>query len=192
MYIKDWKNDVFTIPNLLSMFRILLIPVYIHMYLNANRPLEYVAAASILAVSCITDAIDGKIARRFHMVSHIGKLLDPVADKLTQLTLTICLSIKYPVLNPVLAIFIIKESFQLIAVIVNLKQGKALPGALMAGKVCTTVLFISLIILVLFPQIPVLFVDFIAFIDGGLLLISFACYLGAYLGSQTSIQDIEP
>ena len=76
--------------------------------------------------------------------------------------------------------------------IVNLKQGKALPGALMAGKVCTTVLFISLIILVLFPQIPVLFVDFIAFIDGGLLLISFACYLGAYLGSHTSIQDIEP
>lgn len=192
MYIKDWKKDVFTIPNLLSIFRILLIPVYIHMYLNANKPLEYVAAACILAVSCITDAIDGKIARRFDMVSYIGKLLDPIADKLTQLSLTVCLSIKYPVLYPVLAIFIIKESFQLIAVIVNLKQGKALPGALMAGKICTTVLFISLIILVLFPRIPVLLVDFIALIDGMFLLLSFVCYLGAYLGSHSSIQDIEP
>lgn len=191
MIIKDWKKEVLTIPNLLSLFRLALIPVYIVIYLNANDPFQYYLAGGILAVSCLTDLIDGKIARHFNMISNLGKLLDPVADKATQFALTLCISLKQPALRPVLVLFVVKESFQLIAMLVNLRQGKALNGALMAGKVCTAVLFFSLLILVIFPMLDSLTVQIIAVIDTVFLVISFISYIFAYIGKHTKIQDIE-
>ena len=143
MFIRSWKKDIFSIPNLLSLFRLLLIPVYATLYLNATQRYQYLLAGVILAVSCLTDMIDGKIARKYNMITTLGKILDPLADKLTQLTLTICLSLKYPVLYPVLGLFVMKELFQLVLGVVFLRKGKMLPGALMAGKVCTTILFVS-------------------------------------------------
>ena len=82
MHIKDWKKEVFTIPNLLSLFRLALIPVYIYIYLGATETYQYITAGTIMAVSCLTDLIDGKVARRFNMVSTLGKILDPLADKM--------------------------------------------------------------------------------------------------------------
>ena len=81
MSIKNWKTEILTIPNLLSLFRLALIPVYISIYLGARSNSDYFLAASILAVSCLTDMIDGKIARHFNMITNLGKLLDPIADK---------------------------------------------------------------------------------------------------------------
>lgn len=191
MFIKDWKKDVFTIPNLLSLFRLVLIPVYVAIYLNAQELWEYFLAAAILAVSCLTDMIDGKIARHYNMISTLGKILDPIADKATQFTLTLCLSIKYPVLRFVLVLFIIKELFQGIAGLVNLRRGKMLPGALIAGKVCTTILFISLILLVLMPDLDESIINAIALIDTGFLTWSFISYILAYFGKNTKVQDLE-
>ena len=81
MHIRNWKKEILTIPNLLSVFRIALIPVYLNIYLDG----AYGRAAAVLAVSCLTDLVDGKIARKFNMISNVGKVLDPLADKLTQL-----------------------------------------------------------------------------------------------------------
>ena len=192
MFIKDWKKEILTIPNLLSLFRLVLIPVYVVIYLGATEPSQYFTAAAILAVSCLTDAIDGKIARHFNMISTVGKILDPVADKMTQFTLTLCLSLKYPTLRFVLLLFVIKEAFQLIAGIINLRKRKMLPGALMAGKVCTTILFVSLIALVLFPNMAAWAVNAIAIVDAVFLGISFISYILAYLGKNTKVQDIDP
>lgn len=191
MFIKDWKKEIFTIPNLLSLFRLALIPVYMTIYLNATQPREYYIAGGILALSCLTDLIDGKIARHFNMISTVGKLLDPVADKATQFTLTLCLSLEYPVLRQVLVLFVIKEAFQLIAGIISYRQGKMLPGALMAGKVCTSVLFVSLIGLVLFPDLDPGAVSLVALVDGVFLAISFVCYILAYYGKNTKVQNLE-
>lgn len=191
MFIHDWKKQVFTIPNMLSMFRIALIPVYIVIYLNAEKTEDYFIAGSILAVSCLTDMIDGKIARRFNMVSTLGKILDPIADKLTQFTLTLCLSVKYPVLRYVLLLFVVKEGFQGIVGLVHLFNGKMLPGALFAGKVCTTVLFISLIVLVFLPEMKQEFVDMIALIDTVFLAHSFVHYILAYFGKNTKVQSLD-
>lgn len=188
----NWKKEIFTIPNLLSLFRLVLIPVYITIYLHAQTPGDYLLAGSVLAVSCLTDAVDGKIARKFHMISHLGKLLDPLADKCTQLALTICLSTRYRVLLPVLALFIVKELFQLIAVIVNLRKGKALPGALFAGKLCTTVLFVSLILLVLFPNLDEGIVKGISLLNFGFLAFSFLRYILAYYGKHKLVEDLHP
>ena len=191
MFIKNWKKEILTIPNLLSLFRLLLIPVYAALYLNATERYQYYLAGLILAVSCLTDMIDGKIARKYNMVTTLGKVLDPVADKLTQLTLTVCLSMKYPVLYPVLGLFVIKELFQLVIGVFFLRKGKMLPGALMAGKVCTTVLFVSLIALVLIPQMNPTAVNCIALIDTVFLGISFVSYILAYFGKNVRVQDIE-
>ncbi len=191
MFIKDWKKEVFTIPNILSLFRLVLIPLYVTIYLNAQEPREYLLAGSILAVSCLTDAIDGKIARHFNMISTLGKILDPFADKVTQFTLIVCLSLRYPVLNPVLGLFFVKELFQLVVGFLNLRKGKMLPGALLAGKICTTVLFVSLIALVLFPEMDPLVVDGIALVDTIFLVISFVSYILAYFGRNKKVQDLE-
>ena len=191
MFMKDWKKEVFTIPNMLSLFRLVLIPVYVVIYLNATETQEYFLAAAILAVSCLTDMIDGKIARHFNMISTVGKILDPIADKATQFTLTLCLSIKYPVLRFVLVLFVVKEGFQGIAGLINLRRGKILPGALLAGKICTTVLFISLILLVLMPELSETVVNAIAIIDFLFLAISFISYILAYYGKHTKVQDMD-
>ena len=190
MFIRSWKKDIFSIPNLLSLFRLLLIPVYATLYLNATQRYQYLLAGVILAVSCLTDMIDGKIARKYNMITTLGKILDPLADKLTQLTMTICLSLKYPVLYPVLGLFVMKELFQLVLGVVFLRKGKMLPGALMAGKVCTTILFVSLIALVLMPNIPPVAVKAIAVIDALFLIISFVSYAMAYFGKNVKVQDI--
>lgn len=190
MFINDWKKDVFTIPNLLSLLRLILIPVYVAIYLNANNQREHFISAGILTISCLTDMIDGQIARRFNMISTLGKILDPLADKLTQLTLIVCLSVKYPVLRLVLVLFVFKEGFQFIAGVVNLCHGKMLPGALPAGKVCTGILFASLIIFVLIPDIKAEYVRIIGIIDIFFLSYSFLCYIFAYIGKNAKVQDL--
>ena len=191
MIIKNWKKEIFTIPNILSMFRLLLIPVYVVIYLNAEQAVDYYLAAGILAVSCLTDMIDGQIARRFNMKSKLGMLLDPIADKATQFTLTICLAIRYPVLWVVAVLIFFKELFQLIAIAVSYRKGKMLAGALLPGKICTTVLFLSLIIMVMIPTLPANVVTVIAIIDTVFLLISFFAYVFAYFGKNKKIYNIE-
>lgn len=191
MPIRDWKKEICTIPNLLSVFRLLLIPVYIYIYLNATEAYHYAIAAGILAVSCLTDLIDGKIARKFNMISHVGKLLDPIADKATQFALIICLSVSFPALKALLALFVIKESFQLIETIMNLRRGKALDGALLSGKISTTVLFIGLIILVLCPWLDEKIIWFITGVCGIFMLIAFIDYIRAFCGKDKKVHDLK-
>lgn len=190
MFIKNWKKDVFTIPNILSMFRLVLIPVYVTIYLNAAVMEDYFLAGAILAVSCITDLVDGKVARHFNMISSLGKVLDPIADKATQFTLTLCLSIRHPVLRPVLILFVIKELFQGIVGLIHLRRGQMLPGALLAGKICTTILFVSLILLVLMPNLKASIVNTIALVDTCFLTWSFVAYILAYFGKNRKIEDL--
>lgn len=191
MFIKDWKKEIWTIPNLLSLFRIALIPVYIIIYLNPRSDADYYIAAGILAVSCLTDLIDGKIARHFNMISKVGKILDPLADKLTQLSLILCLTMKYPILWYLVGLFVIKESYQLIAGGINLKKGKMLKGALISGKICTTILFISLILMVMLPGLPDSAVFAIFIIDMGFMLISFSEYLVTYFKRENKFQALD-
>lgn len=190
--IKDWKKEIFTIPNLLSLFRLVLIPIYIIIYINADEASDYFLAAAILAVSCLTDLVDGKIARQFNMISNLGKVLDPIADKATQFTLIVCLTVKYPTLLPMVVLFVIKESFQLIAGLLTLRKGKMLTGALISGKVCTTVLFISLILMVLLPEMSSETIRIITVVDCIFMVISFVDYARTYYKQGSKIQDIKP
>lgn len=192
MFKKDWKKDIFTIPNVLSLFRLALIPVYIVIYLNAVETGEswgFFLSAAILAVSCLTDLIDGQIARRFNMMTTLGKFLDPVADKATQFTLIVCLAIRYPVLLYLIGLFVVKESFQLIAGAFKWRKGKILNRALFSGKICTTVLFVSLIFMVLVPTLSEKTVTIITVVDSVFMIISFVHYVLAYCGKVKKAFD---
>ena len=190
MFIKNWKNEILTIPNLLSLFRLALIPVYVRIYVNAATDSSYLQAGALMTISCLTDIIDGRIARQFNMISKVGKVLDPLADKLTQLALILCLTARYSVLYPLLALFLVKELFQLFLFLFHIRRGKALSGALPAGKVCTSILFISLIALVLLPRMDPRVVNGIVLTDLAFLLNAFLCYCLAYFGKHRKIQDL--
>lgn len=191
MFIKDWKKEVFTIPNILSLFRLILIPIYIVIFLNAKDASDYYLAAGILAVSCLTDLIDGKIARHFNMISNLGKILDPVADKATQFSLILCLAMKRPVLWYLVTLFVIKESFQLIAGGLNLRKGKMLKGAQLTGKICTTILFLSLIVMVMIPTLEDSVVCIIALVDAIFMVIAFVDYVIVYFRKESKFQSLK-
>ena len=191
MFIRNWKKEILTVPNFLSLIRLGLLPVYVRVYLNAVRPGDYLLAGGLLAVSCLTDLLDGWIARKLKQVTTLGKILDPLADKITQFTLTVCLSLRHPELRQVLLLFMVKEILQLAIGFAFLLKGQMLPGALMAGKVCTTVLFISQIGLVLLPKLPSAAIRILAFVDGVFLLVSFGSYLLAYFGSDVKVQKLD-
>ena len=87
--MKDkYKHKIITIPNVLSFFRLLLIPVIVWLYIVKKDPLW---TTGILVLSGVTDVVDGIIARKCNMISDFGKAFDPVADKLTQIAMLFCL-----------------------------------------------------------------------------------------------------
>ena len=100
------------IPNGLSILRILLVPVFVVLYLKGIEPgreaFQYWSFV-VLAVSGLTDCFDGMIARKYNQITDLGKILDPVADKMTQLAVLICLVVHYPNLLPLLVICVCKE-----------------------------------------------------------------------------------
>jgi len=191
MFIKDWKKEILTVPNLLSLFRLLLIPVYVVIYLRADTATDYYIAGAILAVSCLTDMIDGKIARHFNLITTVGKVLDPIADKATQFTLIVCLAMRYHVLVYIIILFVVKESFQLLAGLWLFRKGQMLKGALISGKICTTVLFLSLIAMVVFPTMTERQVEIIAVIDLVFMVMAFTEYALAYFSKKNHFQNIE-
>ena len=109
---KENLNRIITVPNLLSFFRFCLIPVIIWSYCVKENPL---LAGEILLLSGLTDLADGYIARRFHMISNLGKILDPVADKLTQAAMLICLFTRFPHMLPLIVIMAVKELYMAVS-----------------------------------------------------------------------------
>ncbi len=183
-----YKDKIWTIPNILSMLRILLLPVYVYLYTVKK---EFLASAIVLAVSMSTDAADGLIARRFNMISTFGKIIDPIADKLTQMTVLCCLSSRWwAQLRWVIVLFVIKEAFMLIAGLLNLKKGRMLSGALMAGKVCTTVLFVSMGLMVIMPHMHGTAVTVLSVLCCVAMAVSFAFYLSTYMGKDHGVEIV--
>ncbi len=152
------KKDVLTIPNAMSLVRLLLIPAVVWLYVVRG---DYVLSAALVVASGITDVLDGFVARRFNMVSDLGKFLDPVADKLTQGTVMLCLCLRYARLRPVLFVFAVKEILILILAWLTLRYTDTVNSARWYGKAATVILECSMLLLLLFPNIPAPAVDVI-------------------------------
>lgn len=135
------------IPNLLSILRLLLIPVFVAFYL-ADIKYSGVIAAVILVVSGITDVADGIIARKFNMTSALGRILDPLADKLTQATICICLVVRQVAPLWILCLLILKE-FVMIGVGANIiRKGKEMMSSKWFGKLGTVVFYTAMILII--------------------------------------------
>ena len=174
------RREILSIPNLMGYFRILLIPLFSWMYCTADSTGDYYAAAVVVGISGLTDMFDGKIARRFNMITELGKFIDPLADKLTQAALLICLAVRYPLMRAVLVLFVIKEGFMAVMGALLLPRGKKLDGAMWFGKVCTAVLYAVLFLLLLLPGIGTTAANVLIGICGAFLLFSFLMYIPVF------------
>ena len=171
------KKDLFTVPNMICYLRLLLIPVFCWVYLTAQTPAQYMWATGIVLFSSFTDLFDGMIARKFNQVTELGKVLDPVADKLTHAALAICLAVRYPLMWALLALMAVKEGYMGIMGLHFLKRGKMLDGAMWFGKVCTAVLFAGLFALFLFYDLNIVAVNCIICVMMVIMLITLILYI---------------
>ncbi|MGN0454690.1 MAG: CDP-alcohol phosphatidyltransferase family protein [Ruminococcus sp.] len=149
--------DFVTIPNLLTYLRILLIAPFVISFIKE----QYILAMVFLGISALSDCCDGYIARRFNQITDLGKMLDPVADKLTLLAVMVCITIMTPQVLPLMVILIIKDVSMLIGGTILLKKGLNPPAAKWYGKLGTIMFYGSVIIIVFLKavfkiEIPVL------------------------------------
>jgi len=168
-----YYNKILTVPNVLSFFRLALIPVIIWLYIAKG---EYVLTAGLIVLSGATDVIDGFIARRFNMVSALGKALDPVADKLTQCAMLICLVFRFPLMLLPLGLLVVKELFSGITGLVIIKQSGKVYSALWHGKATTVLLYVLLLTHVLWTNIPQALSEVMILATLSMMIISFILY----------------
>lgn len=148
---EKYKHKIITIPNVLSFFRLLLIPVILWLYIVKKDPLWTMAT---LALSGITDIVDGIIARKFHMVSDFGKAFDPVADKLTQIAMLFCLVSQFKWMLLPLCLLIVKELSAGIINLILIRKTGNVDGAVWHGKATTVSLYSMMIIHLIWFDIP--------------------------------------
>ena len=145
------KGQVWTIPNMMTLFRIVLVPFIIWSFVGLKNPKLTII---LLAASALSDILDGKIARRFNMVSDLGKALDPVADKLTQVSMVLCLAFRHPLMWILLGLCVIRETSMLILGYLTMKKVGSVFSARWYGKISTALLYATGLALLLFPKMP--------------------------------------
>lgn len=180
MLSKNWRKEWTAIPNLLSFLRLLLLPLYLWLFFSPQQPRGMIAAGVVMLISGLTDFFDGLIARHFDQITELGILLDPVADKLTQLVLIASLVYLRPEIWPLILLFAAKELFMAVAGYKSLRAGVKLKGAKWYGKVSTAVFYLGMVLVLLFPQLPVAIENVIFWLIGAALLQSFVLYALEY------------
>ena len=167
------KNQILTIPNLLSVVRIALIPVIVWLY---SFEQNYHAAIGVILLSAATDIVDGWIARHFNMISDFGKALDPLADKLTQGALLLCLLSKYDQMWGLIVIFGLCEITKFTLGIIIAKKHDEVNSAKWYGKANTVVIYATMMALILFPQMNDILANILMIFCGVVMIIAHVLY----------------
>ena len=151
---EDMGQNVWTIPNVLSMLRIIAIPFFVYFFVTK----KYLIAVLVIFISGLTDLFDGKIARKFNQISKLGKLLDPAADKLTQITVTVVYFREFnqsddkvfKIFSYVFLLFILKEFTMIVGSFILLSMDIVPQAAIIYGKVATATFYLVMGLLMLF------------------------------------------
>ena len=146
-----YQKKIITVPNMLSLFRLCLIPVIVWLYCFRK---DYFLTTITLALSGATDIVDGIIARKFNMISDLGKALDPVADKLTQIVTLFCLVTRFPTMLIPLIILTVKELLAATLNTITIKKTGKVFGALWHGKINTVLLYAMMLVHLIWFNIP--------------------------------------
>lgn len=171
------RAEAFSIPNILSYFRLLLIPLFIVLYVQE----DFTEALITLAASGLSDILDGRIARKYDMVTDLGKVLDPVADKLTQCAMMLCVAMRYPVMWWLLGLHVVKELIMLIMGWYVLKRTDTVNSAIWAGKLCTGVIYAVMMLHVILPHLPQPVSVGCTIVCAGLIVLSLIVYTARYV-----------
>lgn len=167
------KRGFFTIPNLLSVVRLCLVPLFMWLYCVKKDSLW---TAIVLVLSGLTDLADGYIARRFDMISDVGKALDPIADKITQGAMLLALITQFPLMKVPFALLLVKEAVVGISSLVAIHKTDKVQGAVWHGKVTTTLLYATMVLHLLWPAIPAAFSNATIILCVGMMLVSMVLY----------------
>ena len=185
MPFKD-RKQIWSIPNLLSMFRILLIPLMVALYWKGRT----IAALIVFGVSAASDIADGQIARRFNMVTDLGKMLDPLADKLTQGAAAICVGRTHPQAFLLFGFMAVKELTQAVIGARVIRETGHVFSAKWFGKLCTVITTASLMAMFVFPQLPEAAVNGLLILCAVMMLLSLGLYANYFLKSKAPAEEI--
>lgn len=182
IYHIAWKWNV---PNVLSLVRIALIPVFTALYLTRHDGWAFAA----LALSGVTDVLDGWIARRFDQITDCGKLLDPLSDKLTQVAVAVALTTRLKELLPLAILCFVKEACQGVGGVILLSRRQTVRGSRWFGKMSTAVFYACMLALVLFPGMSPTIEWVLIGVAGGCMLLAFLGYLQMFITLHRGADD---
>jgi len=180
------------VPNIISVFRICLVPVFIAAYFLDDRDIKFYAIL-IFAIAGLSDILDGYLARRLKAQSKLGMLLDPLGDKLMTFTVLICIAISMPIILWAVIIFFIKEVLMGVGgLLIHKKAHVELPPANIIGKISTVVFSLVCLTLMLFSNLSnaddfkSLAITLVS-VATGLALVALASYIVSYIKIMKSI-----
>lgn len=165
------------IPNLISLGRLLMAPVFALLYLRG----ETAAAVCVLGLAAVSDALDGALARRLNAVTELGKVLDPVADKLLQAAMMLCAAYVTPAVWLLLAVHIVREvSLGAMGLHVLRVTGRVY-GAKWYGKLCTAAIYTVMAAALALPSLPRRLTEYGVLLCAALAALCLALYMADYL-----------
>ena len=168
-----YKNKILTIPNVLSFFRLCLIPIIVWLYISKE---DYFWTLMALLLSGLTDVVDGIIARKCNMISDFGKAFDPIADKLTQAAMLCCLVVRFNYMLIPLGMLVIKEVVTGITALISIKKTEQVEGAVWHGKLTTVVLYLMMAVHLVWFNIPTTVSLIMVGVCIGIMIMSFIMY----------------
>lgn len=174
---KPKLKEIFTIPNILSMFRIVLLPLIVWFFVCKE---DHVKAIVVLLISGLSDILDGFIARKFNMISNFGKIIDPVADKLTQGVLLICLIFKHTQVLVIFGAFVLKEFIMILMGYMIIKRKNLVNSAKWYGKLNTVIIYSVIFFMIILPDIPERVVNIMVFVCSAMIITAFVMYVNFY------------
>ena len=163
------KRSVFNLPNLLSLLRLAMVPLLLWLYLDREA---YLLTAAVVVLSGATDVVDGIIARRYDLITDLGKALDPIADKLTQIAMLYCLGTSFPEIRILLAILIVKEVITGVMSLISIGKTGRVDGSQWHGKLTTVLLYAMIVDRI----VPWLFSVLLTLACAGMMVFSMVMY----------------
>jgi len=138
------------IPNALSLLRLILVPVFAIVFFSDING-AYLIAGFIFLFAGVTDVLDGHIARKYNQITKLGRIIDPLADKLMQVTAFVCMTIAGMIPAWVILILIAKEATMLIGGAIMLKRANDVPPSNVFGKAASAVFYFITLLIIAFP-----------------------------------------
>ena len=167
------------VPNGLSIFRLLLVPVLIIVYFS-NLSEARVYATGVYLLAAATDYFDGRIARKYNLVSKLGRILDPLGDKIMTFAVLLCITIDKIVPTWAIVIFFLKESLMAIGGFLIYRKSLDMPPANYIGKAATVVFVVIFATLMLF-EIPKFYSTIMITVAIIVMIAAFLSYLLQYI-----------